>query len=95
MWAHIGDHVDEYLVFVDQMQTKTVRLADLVLAHSLSPLLWKIVEKDFNDYFGIQFHGAKQRKRYLIHVEAKLKSKLEGRREERHFPRLSLGFRHE
>ncbi|CAF4335845.1 unnamed protein product, partial [Adineta steineri] len=56
MWAHIGDHVSEYIVYVDDIERTT------------------IYEKDFNDFFGIQFHGAQQRKRYLLHVEAKLKN---------------------
>ncbi|CAF3616975.1 unnamed protein product [Adineta steineri] len=56
MWAHIGGHVSEYIVYVDDIERTT------------------IFEKDFNDFFGIQFHGAQQRKRYLLHVEAKLKN---------------------
>ncbi|CAF3224711.1 unnamed protein product [Rotaria sp. Silwood2] len=56
MWAHIGDHVNEYIVYVDNIETTTIS------------------EKDFNDFFGIQFHGAQQRKRYILHVEAKLKN---------------------
>ncbi|CAF1353703.1 unnamed protein product [Rotaria sordida] len=39
-----------------------------------------IPEKDFNDFFGIQFHGAQQRKRYILHVEAKLKDSNEIRK---------------
>jgi len=35
---------------------------------------FQIAEKDFNDFFGVQFHGAQQKKRYLLHVEAKIKS---------------------
>ncbi len=39
-------------------------------------MFFQIAEKDFNDFFGIQFHGAQQRKRYLLHVEAKIKGRL-------------------
>ncbi|UJR13408.1 hypothetical protein I4U23_000423 [Adineta vaga] len=56
MWAHIGDHVSEYIVYVDDIERTT------------------IYEKDFNEFFGIQFHGAQQRQRYLLHVEAKIKN---------------------
>mgnify|MGYP006892773083 FL=1 len=35
----------------------------------------KISEQGFTDMYGIQFHGAQQRRKYLLHVEAKLKSK--------------------
>ncbi|CAF3704714.1 unnamed protein product [Rotaria sp. Silwood1] len=62
MWAHIGDHVSEYVVYVDSIETTT------------------ILEKDFNDFFGIQFHGAQQTKRYILHVEAKLKNNNEIRK---------------
>ncbi|CAF4158770.1 unnamed protein product, partial [Rotaria sordida] len=62
MWAHIGDHVNEYIVYVDNIETTTIS------------------EKDFNDFFGIQFHGAQQRKRYILHVEAKLKDSNEIRK---------------
>ncbi|CAF4237631.1 unnamed protein product [Rotaria socialis] len=55
MWAHIGDHISQYVVYVDNIETRTIN------------------EKDFNDFFGIQFHGAQQRKKYLIHVEALVK----------------------
>ncbi|CAF0920401.1 unnamed protein product [Adineta ricciae] len=55
MWAHIGDHVSEYIVYVDGIERTT------------------IFEKNFNEFFGIQFHGAQQRRRYLLHVEAKIK----------------------
>ncbi len=24
MWAHIGDHVSEYIIYVDNIETKTV-----------------------------------------------------------------------
>ncbi|CAF1293197.1 unnamed protein product [Rotaria sordida] len=62
MWAHIGDHVNEYIVYVDNIETTTIS------------------EKDFNDFFGIQFHGAQQKKRYILHVEAKLKDSNEIRK---------------
>ncbi|CAF0725929.1 unnamed protein product [Rotaria sordida] len=56
MWAHIGDHVSEYIVYVDNIETKI------------------ITERDFNDFYGIHFHGAQQRKRYSFHIEAKIKN---------------------
>jgi len=37
-------------------------------------MIFKITGQDFNDFYGIQFHGAQQRKNYLFHVEAKIKS---------------------
>ncbi|CAF0736434.1 unnamed protein product [Didymodactylos carnosus] len=33
----------------------------------------QLVEKDFNDFFGIQFLGAGQKKKYILHVEAKIR----------------------
>ncbi|CAF4832449.1 unnamed protein product [Rotaria sp. Silwood1] len=56
VWAHIGDHVSEYIVYVDNIETKI------------------ITERDFNDFYGIQFHGAQQRKKYSFHVDAKIKN---------------------
>ncbi|CAF2859080.1 unnamed protein product, partial [Rotaria sp. Silwood2] len=55
MWAHIGDHISEYIVYVDDIQTKI------------------ITERDFNDFYGIHFHGAQLRKNYSFRVEAKVK----------------------
>jgi hypothetical protein len=37
-------------------------------------VIFKIAEQELSDFFGIQFHGAQQRKTYLLHVEAKIKS---------------------
>jgi hypothetical protein len=36
----------------------------------------QLTKDDFNDYFGIQFHGVQERKKYSIHVEAKIKGML-------------------
>jgi hypothetical protein len=37
-------------------------------------MIFKITEKEFNEFYGIQFHGAQQNRKYLLHVEAKIKS---------------------
>jgi len=37
-------------------------------------MIFKITDKDFHDFYGIQFHGAQQNRKYLLHVEAKIKS---------------------
>lgn len=62
MWAHIGDHVAEYLVYVDNIEIRSIS------------------EENFTDMYGIQFHGAQQRRKYLLHVEAKLKNTKEIRK---------------
>lgn len=33
MWAHIGDHVSEYIVYVDNIETKIVTLISLFFFH--------------------------------------------------------------
>jgi hypothetical protein len=35
--------------------------------------VFKISEKDFNSFYAIQFHGAQQKRKYLLHVDAKIK----------------------
>jgi hypothetical protein len=36
-------------------------------------MIFKINEENFSEFYGIQFHGAQQRRKYLLHVEAKIK----------------------
>ncbi len=77
MWAHIGDHVSEYIIYVDNIQTKIVNWSHGFFSSFVNYLLFmifKINDKDFHDFYGIQFHGAQQNRKYLLHVEAKIKS---------------------
>jgi len=65
-------HQETEVKSIETIDLKLV-LADL-FCFFVEFIRFQIAEKDFNDFFGVQFHGAQQKKRYLLHVEAKIKS---------------------
>ena len=72
MWAHVGDRVSEYLVYVNNVLTKKVSLCrdgSALSERSTS----QIGEQNFDDYYGIEFTDAQPQRNYQIRVEAKMR----------------------